>query len=92
MAAAAETFLRILHEEVDSLGQVLQENRGFEAVAEAAHRVRSHAAVGGAARVAQAAAKLELDARSGRREGMRADFQHIQRTAAEVELLLSAEA
>ena len=91
MGAAAEAFLQSLREEIDSLHQVLRATPEPEAVALAAHRVRSHAAVGGAARLAQAAAKLEEEARAGELANRMVSFGQIQQAAVEVEQLLSAE-
>jgi len=91
MGAAAEAFLHSLRKEINSLNQVLRATPEPEAVAQAAHRVRSHAAVGGAVRLAEAAAILETEARAGQLANALVSFGQIQQATIEVEMLLSVE-
>ena len=89
---AVETFVHVLRDEIAALEQAIGAQGGAEAVAKAAHRVRSHAAVIGASEVVQAAAKLEVDARAGQLANAPVQLERIRSAAAEVELLLTEKA
>jgi len=92
LAGAVTSYSRILREEIAALQQALEDRHSAEAVARAAHRVRSHATVVGAAGVVQAAARLEMAARAGHMADGAAHFSQIQRAAEEIGQLLSEKA
>jgi HPt (histidine-containing phosphotransfer) domain-containing protein len=89
MAEAAQVYLRHLQEEIAALRAALDAGSAAD-LARAAHRVRSHAALIGAAELGRAAAELGQAALAGERAASADGFRRIERLAADAARQLKA--